>query len=160
QSSVLCFMGHLLMENRNGLIVDAELTRASGTAEREAALAMLGRRTKRHRITLGADKAYDVAAFVGELRRRRVTPHIARDDHLTKTGKRRRSAVDGRTTRHPGYAVSQRLRKRIEEAFGWIKTTGGLRKTRHRGLARVGWMFTLRVAAYNLVRLPKLLAAT
>ncbi|WP_244906037.1 transposase, partial [Tistlia consotensis] len=97
---------------------------------------------------------------VGELRRRRVTPHIARDDHLTKTGKRRRSAVDGRTTRHPGYVVSQRLRKRIEEAFGWIKTTGGLRKTRHRGLARVGWMFTLSVAAYNLVRLPKLLGAT
>lgn len=160
QSSVLCFMGHLLMENRNGLIVDAELTRASGTAEREAALAMLERRGRRRRITLGADKAYDAAEFVRNLRERQVTPHIARDDHLTKTGKRRRSAVDARTTRHAGYAVSQRLRKRIEEAFGWIKTTGGLRKTRHRGLARVGWMFTLSVAAYNLVRLPKLLAAT
>ena len=153
-------MGHLLMENRNGLIVDAELTRASGTAEREAALAMLERRGRRRRITLGADKAYDAAEFVRNLRERQVTPHIARDDHLTKTGKRRRSAVDARTTRHAGYAVSQRLRKRIEEAFGWIKTTGGLRKTRHRGLARVGWMFTLSVAAYNLVRLPKLLAAT
>lgn len=94
-----------------------------------------------------------------ELRRRKVTPHIARDDHLTKTGKRRRSAVDGRTTRHVGYAVSQRIRKRVEEVFGWMKTTGMLRQTRHRGTARVDWMFTLRAAAYNLVRLPRLLAA-
>jgi len=160
QSSRLCFMGHLLMENRNGLIVDAALTRATGTAEREAALAMLDRRKRRRRITLGADKAYDVAAFVEALRARKVTPHIARDDHLTKTGKRRRTSIDGRTTRHPSYAVSQRIRKRIEEGFGWIKTSAGLAKTRHRGLERVGWMFALTAAAYNLVRLPKLAGAT
>ena len=159
QSSRLCYMGHLLMENRNALIVDAALTRASGTAEREAALAMLGRRRKkRRRITLGADKAYDVAAFVDALRDRAVTPHIAIDGHVRKTGKPRATRIDRRTTRHPGYAASQKLRKRIEEGFGWIKTTGGLAKTRHRGRDRVGWMFTLTAAAYNLVRLPKLLA--
>ena len=158
QSSRLCFMGHLLMENRNALIVDAELTRASGSAEREAALAMLGRRKGRRRITLGADKAYDVADFVEALRQRRVTPHIAIDGHIRKTGKPRATRIDRRTTRHPGYAASQRLRKRIEEGFGWIKTIGALPKTRHRGLDRVGWMFTLTAAAYNLVRLPKLLA--
>ena len=158
QSSRLCYMGHLLMENANALIVDAALTRASGTAEREAALAMLGRRSQGRRITLGADKAYDVAAFVDALRDRSVTPHIAVDGRLSKLGKRRSTRIDRRTTRHPGYAASQRLRKRIEEGFGWIKTTGGLAKTRHRGLDRVGWMFTLTAAAYNLVRLPKLLA--
>ena len=158
QSSRLCYMGHLLMENRNALIVDAELTRASGTAEREAALAMLGRRGRRRRVTLGADKAYDVAAFVDALRDHVITPHIAVDGHVGKTGKPRASRIDRRTTRHPGYAASQRVRKRIEEGFGWIKTTGGLAKTRHRGLDRVGWMFTLSAAAYNLVRLPKLVA--
>lgn len=158
QSSRLCYMGHLLMENANALVVDAALTRASGTAEREAALAMLGRRSQGRRITLGADKAYDVAAFVDALRDRSVTPHIAVDGRLSKLGKRRLTRIDRRTTRHPGYAASQRLRKRIEEGFGWIKTTGGLAKTRHRGLDRVGWMFTLTAAAYNLVRLPKLLA--
>jgi transposase len=149
----LCHMGHLLMENRNGLIVDALVTEACGTAERAAALAMLGRQTGRHRATLGADKAYDVAAFVADLRVLNVTPHVAQNT----TG--RRSAIDGRTTRHPGYATSQRLRKRIEEGFGWIKTVGGLRKARHRGRARVGWLFTLTATACNLVRLPKLLAA-
>jgi len=159
QSSVLCFMGHLLMENRHGLVVDAELTRASGTAEREAALAMLDRRAPRGgRITLGADKAFDVRAFVGELRQRGITPHVARDDHRTKTGARRRSAIDGRVTRHPGYAASQRLRKRIEESFGWTKTIAGQCKTRFRGVLRVGWAFTLAAAAYNLIRIPKLLA--
>ena len=158
QSSRLCYMGHLLMENANALIVDAALIRASGTAEREAALAMLGRRSQGRRITLGADKAYDVAAFVDALRNRSVTPHIAVDGRLSKLGKRRLTRIDRRTTRHAGYAASQRLRKRIEEGFGWIKTTGGLAKTRHRGLDRVGWMFTLTAAAYNLVRLPKLLA--
>jgi transposase len=158
QSSRLCFMGHLLMENRNGLIVDAAFTHANGTAEREAALAMLDRRKRRRRITLGADKAYDVSAFVGELRARKVTPHIAIDGHLTRTGKRRRSAIDRRTTRHPGYAVSQRIRKRIEENFGWIKSAAGLVKTRHRGLERAGWMFTLTAAACNLVRLSRLMA--
>ena len=104
-------------------------------------------------MTLGADKAYDVADFVADLRALHVTPHVAQNT----SG--RRSAIDGRTTRHPGYAVSQRVRKRIEESFGWIKTTAGLRKTRHRGTARVGWMFTLTAAACNLVRLPKLLEA-
>ena len=118
---------------------------------------MLGRRGRRRRITLGADKAYDVAEFVDALRDGAVTPHIAVDGHLTKTGKRRKTRIDRRTTRHPGYAASQRLRKRIEEGFGWIKTTGGPATTRLRGLDRVGWMFIL-TAAYNLVRLPKLIA--
>ena len=149
----LCHMGHLLMENRNGLIVDATLTQASGTAEREAALAMLGRQAGRHHATLGADKAYDVAGFVAAVRGLNVTPHVARNT----SG--RRSAIDARTTRHPGYATSQHVRKRIEEGFGWIKTVGNLRKTRHRGTARVGWRFTLTAAACNLVRLPKLLQA-
>ena len=158
QSSRLCFMGHLLMENGNALIVDAALTEASGTAERDAALAMVGRRRKGRRTTLGADKAYDVSDFVDALRALTVTPHITVDGHVTKTGKRRKTRIDRRTTRHAGYAVSQRLRKRIEEGFGWIKTTGGLAKTRHRGLDRVGWMFALTAAAYNLVRLPKLMA--
>ena len=159
QSSRLCFMGHLLMENRNALIVDAAFTHASGTAERDATLAMLDRRKRRQRITLGADKAYDVSGFVDALRIRKVTPHIAVDGHVTKTGKRRKTRIDGRTTRHPGYGVSQRVRKRIEESFGWIKAPAGLAKTRHRGLERAGWMFTLTAAACNLVRLPKLMAA-
>jgi transposase len=160
QSSRMAFMGHVLMENRNGLVVAATLTEASGTAEREAALAMLDATPRgKRRITLGGDKGYDVTDFIGDLRQRKVTPRIAVNDHLTKTGKRRKTAIDGRTTRHPGYAVSLRIRKRIEEVFGWIKTTGGLRKTRHKGKDRVGWMFTLTAAAYNLVRLPKLMAA-
>ncbi|MGH6913167.1 MAG: transposase, partial [Geminicoccales bacterium] len=149
----LCHMGHLLMANRNGLIVDALVTQASGTAERAAAEAMLGRQTGRHRATVGADKAYDGAGFVADLRALHGTPHVAQN----RSG--RRSAIDARTTRHPGYAVSQRIRKRIEERFGWIKTVGGQRKTRHRGTARVGWLFTLSAAACNLVRLPKLLQA-
>lgn len=157
QSSRLCFMGHLLMEHRNALIVDAALTRAGGMAEREAALTMLDRRKGQRHGTLAADKAYDVAAFVRELRTRNITPHIAIDGHVRVNGRPRRTAIDKRTTRHPGYAVSQRLRKRIEEGFGWIKTTGNLAKTRHRGLDRVGWAFTLTAAAYNLVRIPKLL---
>ena len=160
QSSRLCFMGHLLMENRHALILDAELTQAGGMAEREAALAMLDRRKQRSkRVTLGADKAYDVAAFVGDLRARRVIPHIAIDGNIRVTGKPRKTAIDKRTTRHPGYVVSQRIRKRIEEGFGWIKTTGTLAKTRHRGLQRIGWSFTLVATAYNLVKLPKLLPA-
>jgi len=159
QASKLCFMGHLLMENRNGLIVQAKLTQASGTAEREAALVMIDRhRPAGRRVTVGGDKGFDVTDFIEELRARRVTPHIAIDAHLTKTGKRRKTALDCRTTRHAGYDVSLRIRKRIEEGFGWIKTVAVLRKTRHRGTARVGWMFTLAAAACNLVRLPKLLA--
>lgn len=149
----LCFLGHLLMENRNGLVVDAELTRASGHAERLAALAMLDRLpTQGH--TLGADRGFDAKDFVAELRERRVTPHIARNT----SG--RRSAIDGRTMRHPGYALSQRARKRIEEAFGWIKTIAGQARTRHRGLERVRWSFTFAAAAYNLSRLPRLFGAT
>jgi hypothetical protein len=149
----LCHMGHLLMENRHGLIVDAMLTPPAGTAERDAALAMLGRQAGRHPATLGADKAYDAAAFVADLRALNVTPHVAQNT----SG--RGSAIDGRTTHHPGYDLSQRTRKRIEAAFGWIKTCGGLRKTRHRGTARVAWMFTLTAAACNLIRLPRLLEA-
>jgi IS5 family transposase len=152
QGAKLCYMGHLLMENRNGLIVDSETTPATGWAERAAAEAMIEEVPNAGRVTLGADKAFDTAEHVDNLRRLRVTPHVAQNTA------NRRSAIDRRTTRHPGYAASQRLRKRIEEAFGWIKTIGGLRKTRHRGLGRVGWMFTLTAAAYNLVRLRKLLA--
>jgi transposase len=152
QASQLCHMAHVLMENRNGLVVDATTTTATGTAEREAAIAMVGDLPAGQRITLGTDKAYDTQDFVAEMRRLGVTPHVAQNTNG------RRSAIDGRTTRHPGYALSQRSRKRIEEVFGWIKTIGGLRKTRHRGTALVGWMFTFTAAAYNLVRIPKLLA--
>ena len=157
----LCFMGHALMENRNGLVVQAHLTQASGTAEREAAIVMLDQQSpgSTRRITLGADKGYDAACFVGELRQMVVTPHIARHDAPTKTGKRRRTSINGRTTRHPGYAVSQRIRKRIEEAFGWAKTIGGLAKTKLRGTKRVAFKFTFTMAAYNLIRMPRLLAA-
>jgi transposase len=149
----LCFMGHALMENRNGLIVGAVATRASGHAERLAALHLVEPHADRPRpITLGADKGFDARDFVAELREINVTPHLAQNT----SG--RRSAIDGRTTRHPGYAVSQRIRKRIEEAFGWAKTVAGLRKARHRGLAKIDWQFTFAMA-YNLVRLPKLLGA-
>lgn len=151
----LCFMGHGLMENRHGLLVDACLTQADGHAERMAGLAMIEPHADRpHRITLGADKAFDTSDFVNELRSMNVTPHVARNT------KGRSSAIDGRTTRHPGYGVSLRIRKRIEEAFGWIKTIAGQDKTKFRGRDRVGWAFTFAAAAYNLVRLPKLLAAT
>ena len=154
-------MGHALMENRNGLAVGGIATLATGTAERKAALALIDRACgSTRRITLGADKAYDVAAFVAALRARSVSPHIAIDGHVRVTGKPRKTSVDGRVTRHSGYSVSQRCRKRIEEVFGWIKSSAGFRKTRHRGTERVGWMFTLNAAAYNLVRLPKLLGAT
>ncbi|MGO8865177.1 MAG: IS5 family transposase [Alphaproteobacteria bacterium] len=160
QPAKLCYMGHALMENRNGLVVGGQVTQASGTAERQAALSLIERRRGRlqRRLTLAGDKAYDVAAFVCELRAHSVTPHIARDDHGTKTGKRRKTAIDGRTLRHVGYAISQCCRKRIEEVFGWAKTQAGLAKTRFRGRRRVEASFTLGLAAYNLVRLPKLLA--
>jgi transposase len=143
--------GHVVMENRSGLVVVASTTLATGTAEREAAGAMIDDLSGGRRITLGADKGYDTADFVAEMRRQGVTPHV------TQNNKRRRSAIDGRTTRHPGYETSQRVRKRIEEVFGWMKTVGGQRKTRYRGTAKVGWMFTLSAAAYNLIRMPKLL---
>ena len=149
----LCFMGHALMENRSGLIVDACLTRADGHAERVAALAMIEPRADRPgRITLGADKGYDAEAFVNELRSMNVVPHVA--------AKIRNSAIDARTTRHAGYRASQIVRKRIEEAFGWAKAAAGFARARHRGLARVGWQFTLAMAAYDLIRLPKLLSST
>ncbi len=149
----LCFIGHGLMENRHGLLVDACLTQADGHAERVAALHMIEPRADRPTaITLGADKAYDAEDFVNELRSMNVTPHVAQNT----SG--RSSAVDGRTTRHGGYAVSQRIRKRIEEAFGWIKTVAGQEKTSFRGRDRVAWAFTFAAAAYNLVRLPKLIA--
>src|SRR5438874_5969609 len=150
QPAKLAYLGHVLMENRHALVVDTRLTLATDTAEREAALEMVADRPGNHRITLGADKAYDIAKFVADLREYNVSLHVAQN--ITN----RRSAIDGRTTRHPGYAVSGRVRKRIEEVFGWAKTAAGLRKTHHRGLARVGWRFTLTATAYNLVRLPKL----
>lgn len=136
------------------------LTHATGTAEREAALAMLDRcrrRKRRRGVTLGADKGYDVTAFVDALRQRGVIPHVAVQGAISKLGKVRRSGVDGRTMRHPGYATSQRVRKRIEEQFGWIKAAAGLGKVKVRGLAKVDAVFTFAVAAYNLVRIPKLL---
>ncbi len=164
RESKICFMGHAFMENRNGLAVGGGVSLATGTAEREEALAMIdkyrpmdGKGGKR-RITLGGDKGFDVAAFVDDLRARKVTPHIAVQDHLSKTGKRRKTKIDGRTTRHPGYAISQRIRKRIEEIFGWVKVQGGQDKTKFRGRRRVDASFTLALAAYNLIRLPKLLA--
>lgn len=162
RESRLCFMGHVLMENRNGLAVDATLTHATGTAEREATLAMLDRRKARRRITLGADKAYDVAGFIGDLRARKVTPHIAVNGAVSRTGKSRKTAMDGRTLRHAGYAISQRIRKRIEEIFGWMKQSAGLAaglaKAKVRGRPKVEAVFTLAVIAYNLIRIPRLLA--
>ncbi|TXN07679.1 IS5 family transposase [Methylobacterium sp. WL103] len=158
QESRLCYLGHALMENRNGLVVDAALTHATGTAEREAALAMLDRLPRRHRITLGADKLFDVEAFVGDLRARQVTPHIAINGAVSKTGKVRKTALDGRTTRHAGYAISLRSRKRIEEVFGWIKAQAGFAKVKVRSLPKVEAVFTFAAIAYNLVRLPRLLA--
>jgi transposase len=150
----LSFMGHALMENRNGLIVGAVATRASGHAERLAALHLVDPHADRpQKVTLGGDKGFDTQDFVAELREINVTPHVAQNTNG------RRSAIDGRTTRHPGYAVSLRIRKRIEEAFGWAKTVAGLRKARHRGLPKIDWQFTFAMAAYNLIRLPKLLGA-
>jgi transposase len=161
QPARLCYIGHVLIENRHGLAVGGVATMASGTAEREAAPALIdaGRRCSGRRITLGADKAYDVAQFVKDLRARAVTPHIAIDGHVRKSGKPRKAAIDGRITRHPGYEVSQCCRKRIEEVFGWIKSQAGLAKVKLRGRARVEAVFTLALTAYNLIRLPKLLGA-
>ena len=151
----LCLMGHALMENRNGLVVDACLTEANGHAERIAALHMIEPRADRSTaVTLGADKAYDTEDFVNELRSMNATPHVAQNTNG------RSSAIDGGTTRHAGYAVSQRIRKRIEEAFGWIKKVGGQERTKFRGRERLGWAFTFAAAAYNLARLPKLLEAS
>ena len=158
QPARLCYMGHALMENRHGLVVGGGVSKATGTAERETALDLVdGRCRQRRRITLGADKAYDVTQFVNDLRERSVTPHIAINGRLSKTGRRRKTAVDGRTIRHAGYDISQRCRKRIEEVFGWIKSSAGLAKVKLRGRERVNASFILALAAYNLIRLPKLL---
>ena len=149
----LAYQGHVLMENRNGLAVGATVTLAEGTAERRTAPQLLRRLPRRRgRRTLGADKGYDTRACVAAVRALGVTPHVAQ--HTT----RRRSAIDARTTRHPGYAVSQQKRKRVEEIFGWLKTIGLQRQTRLRGTARVAWMFVFATAAYNLVRMSNLLA--
>ena len=152
----LCFIGHVLMENRNGLAVGGVPTRAAGAAEPLAAL-HLAKGLRPGPKTLGADTGYDSRGFVMELRELGVTPHVAQNAYATERA-RRRSAIDGRTTRHDGYALSQRKRKRIEEIFGWLKSVGGCRQTRFRGLDRVGMAFTLALAAYNLIRIPKLLA--
>ena len=149
----LCFMGHVLMENRHGLVVEAALTRAAGFAERLAAVALVAGRAGPRPITVGADKGYDTGDFVMELRELGAVPHVAQNT----AG--RHSAIDRRTTRHPGYQHSQRARHRIEEVFAWVKTIAGQSKTKHRGLDRVRWHFTLASAAYNLIRLPKLLGA-
>src|ERR1700674_2211098 len=143
------------MENRHGLLVDFQLTQATGTAERDAVPELIEQARERgfHPCTLGADKGYDTRACVADLRERKVAPHV------TQNTSGRRSAIDGRTTRHVGYATSQRIRKRVEEIFGWMKTVGLMRKTRHRGVDRVGWMFTLTAAAYNLVRMRNLIEA-
>jgi IS5 family transposase len=149
----LCLDGHALMENRHGLVVDVLVTAATGTAEREAALVMLDRRPRRgHPATLGADKGYDTRGFVDACRERRVTPHVAQNT----SG--RRSAIDARTTRHAGYPVSQRIRKRVEEIFGWWKTVGGGRKLRYLGIARNQLWAELTATAYNLVRMANLAA--
>jgi transposase len=152
QEAKLAYLGHVLMENRHGLVVDTRVTQATGTAEREAALAMAEAIPGQQRVTWGADKNDDTRDCVRELRELRVTPHVAQN----ATG--RSSAIDCRTTRHPGYAVSQRKRKCVDEIFGWMKTVGLLRKTRYRGVARVGWMFTFAAAVYNLVRMRTLAA--
>lgn len=154
QPAVLGYLGHVLMENRSGLAVAGVLTEANGFAEREAALALLAetKELRAERATLGADRAYDTGDFVRAVRAAGLTPHVAQNTT------HRRSAIDGRTTRHPGYLQSARARRRIERIFGWLKTIGLLRKTRHRGRRRVGWLFTLGLAAQNLVRMRTLLA--
>jgi transposase len=154
KESKLSYTGNLLVENRNGLIVDVEVFQAKGTAERDAALIMLQRLTGTEPVTVGGDKGFDTRDFVKECRNLRVTPHVAQN-HARPGG----SAIDGRTTRHAGYAVSQRKRKRIEECFGWLKTIALMRKLRHRGVCKVHWIFTFACAAYNLVRMRNLAAA-
>ena len=154
KESRLSYSGNLLVENRNGLIVDAEVFQANGTAERDAALVMMERLPGTQPLTVGGDKGFDTFGFVEECRHLRVTPHVAQN-----LGRRGGSAIDGRTTRHSGYALSQKKRKRIEECFGWLKTIALMRKVRHRGVGKVHWVFTLACAAYNLVRMRNLVAA-
>ena len=149
----LSYNANLLTENRNGLVVNTEVFQANGTAERDAALVMLEQLPGANRVTVGADKGYDTRGFVAECRHLQVTPHVAMN-----TGRRGGSAIDGRTARHAGYEISQKKRKRIEECFGWMKDIALMRKLKHRGLEKVGWLFTFAAAAYNLVRLRKLMA--
>jgi transposase len=153
QTAKMSYIGNVLMENRHGLVVDTRLELATGTAECEAALDMLpGVKKKHRRVTVGGDKGYDNDAFVRATRKMKVVPHVAQNTS------NRDSAIDGRTTCHPGYKISLRLRKRVEEIFGWMKTTGGMRKTRYVGQRKVGWHFTLVATAYNLVRMRNLLS--
>ena len=154
KESKLSYSGNLLVENRNGLIVAAEVFQANGTAERDAALVMLEKLPGTQPVTVGGDKGFDTKGFVAECRNLGVTPHVAQNQE-----RRGGSAIDGRTTRHPGYAISQRKRKRIEECFGWLKTIALMRKLRHRGVCKVDWIFTFACAAYNLVRMRNLAAA-
>jgi len=149
----LSFNANLLTENRNGLVMNAEVFQSNGTAERDAALVMLEQLPGANRLTVGADKGYDTSGFVAECRHLNVTPHVAMN-----TGRRGGSAIDQRTARHAGYKISQKKRKRIEECFGWIKDIALMRKMKHRGLEKVGWLFTFAAAAYNLVRMRKLMA--
>jgi IS5 family transposase len=150
----LCFLGHVITENRNGLVVATETTLATGTAEREASVRMMKRVSRARRSTLGGDKNYDTQAHVKALRDLGVTPHVAQNN------RNRTSAIDDRTTSHAGYEVSQRKRKCVEQVFGWGKTIGPIRKAKHRGVERVGWTFTFTQAAYNLVRMRPLLCPT
>ncbi len=154
QEAKLCYLGHVLSENRHGLAVGGELSLASGTAEREAALSLIEGIPRGARATLGCDKAYDTQALVALLRAAGVTPHVSQNTT------NRRSAIDGRTTRHPGYELSQGKRRLAEGVFGWMKTVGLMRQTRHRGTPRVGWVFTFTLAVYDLVRMRKLIAVT
>ena len=154
KESKLSYSGNLLVENRNGLIVDAEVFQANGTAERDAALVMLEKIPGTKSVTVAGDKGFDTRGFVAECRNLGVVPHVAQN--LERNGG---SAIDGRTTRHAGYALSQRKRKRIEECFGWLKTIALMRKVRHRSVCRVDWIFTMACAAYNLVRMRNLTAA-
>ena len=157
----LSYMGHAVMENRNGLAIAGMVSQADGTAERRASEALLKRKARRRsgRITVGEDKAYDSRDHVAALRKINVTPHVAQNDALTKTGRRRTSAIDKRTTRHVGYRISQSCRAMVECIFGWGKQHGTMRKTKHRGIAAVGTDFMLNLIAYNLVRIPRLIAA-
>src|SRR6476660_2403960 len=157
----LCYMGHTTMENRHGLAVAGMVTHANGTAERRASEVMLKARGKaaRHRLTVGEDKAYDTADHVANLRAINVTPHMTQNDSITATGKRRQSAIDGRTTRHESYGLSQSRRAMTECIVGWGKQHGTMRKTKHRGIAGVATDFLLNLIAYNLIRIPKLVAA-
>ena len=155
QESLLSYLGHVMMENRNGLVIQARVSQSTGTAERDVAIEMIRDRGGRRSITLGADKAYDTQAFVASMRELNATPHVTQN-----ICRNRISAIDGRTVRQPGYAISQKKRKRVEEIFGWMKTIGLMRQTRHRGKERVGWMFTLAAATYNLIRIRNLMATT